>query len=404
MCDGCNKVRINGVNFVFCQFDTRFLYAGQFGTLSDKYYNRIWETKEQDGYYKPDSFWELPLWIAEIDGLLSKEPNRFQSELKIIQSENDFDLSGENVYFCFSVLDINKQYVKRIIEQNPGKLFMLGGYVNPNEFKVYKNAYWHNTIDDFKNRWSIKSDYELSYRLFKGTKCMPRLTLSTGCSHNCKFCMIENTVQEVKTCDVDKQLDAMQELNYKLVYVNDKTFGQAGNYQQLKACYAYLKRKNPAFKGFIVQTTAQQARKTEFVEFMKQAGVFACEIGVESWNDRILKQYRKPHNERMICKSMDNLYNAGIKIIPNIIIGLLGESISTYNNTLDHLDYFKDYIYLLNIYNLAIYQGSDLYQEIPSSGNDTNENSTEKSFYSDIDVNRIHYFYNKIFNFGLGVL
>ena len=30
------------------------------------FYDSIWNSKEQDGYWRPEHFWELPKWIGEV--------------------------------------------------------------------------------------------------------------------------------------------------------------------------------------------------------------------------------------------------------------------------------------------------------------------------------------------------
>ncbi|MBN1467761.1 MAG: hypothetical protein JW924_03465, partial [Fusobacteriaceae bacterium] len=61
--------------------------------------------------------------------------------------------------------------------------------------------------------------------------------------------------------------------------------------------------------------------------------------------------------------------------------------------------------FILNIYNLAIYQNTELSREIKiNNKNDLNELNYEKSFYNAIQRKNNKYFYNSIFKFGLKVL
>lgn len=387
-------------HYVLCQFDTRFLYRDNKDTPADRYYETFWSEKKKDGYYKPDAFWEIPIWITEIDGILEKQ--EYTSELYIINSEKDFDLSRkydlENTVFLFSALDVNKQYIKDIARLNQECLFIVGGYIDGTEYFEYlMNIEYVNSIAEYCKIEGLDYSYEVSYRLFRGIECIPRLTMSTGCKHNCKFCNVEKDLKEISYADIIKQVKAMKVLKFKLVYLNDKTFGQCENYRQLKEVRKVMRLCNPKFEGFIVQTTAAKCKDETFCIELRWLGVKIVEIGVETYNDKLLTEYRKPHNTEMIDVSFGNLLSQDIKIIPNIIIGLIGENIQTYRSTIAFLYGAKRYIYGLNIYNLAIYADTDLVKEINTDTGNTNEMQVNKSYHTDLDRQIIEYFYDRVF-------
>lgn len=399
-------------NYIFCQFDTRFLYRDYKETLADQFYNKQWETKAKDGYYKPEEFWEVPTWITEIDGILEKSGHT--SKLKILDSIDGkrFKVSQttdhENIHL-FSALDINKQYIREIALQNPDSLFIVGGYIDGvNYFGDIMNIEYVDSIPEFCKLESLPYTYEVSYRLFAGTACIPRLTMSTGCKHNCKFCCVEKDLKEYSRPDVYKQIKAFKALDFKLVYVNDKTFGQADNYKMLWECFRLIRRYNPAFEGFIIQTTAAKCKNAAFCKDLKSMGVKVVELGVETYNGNLLSAYRKPHNCDMISDSMLNLYGAGLRIVPNILIGLIGETLETYKETLWFLNYWSqgstNFIYSMNAYNLAVYADTDLAKEINADTADSNEMKTQKSYHTKTDKANIDYFYNALFTLGMEIL
>ncbi len=392
--------------YVFCQFDTRFLYRGEVGSIADDFYSRHWQAKEQDGYYKPDAFWEIPTWITEVDGVLAK--HGYKSELKVISGFEYFYL-GEYTptTFLFSVLDINKEYVKQVIKANTSCDFIVGGYIdNPHDFfRDCPNVTWRKSVEDFCNTIGvdIPYSYEVSYRLFAGVKCIPRLTMSTGCNHNCKFCCVEKCVKHLKADDVRKQLDAMTVLDYQLIYLNDKTFGQAQNFKDLAVIWDVVRHCNPDFSGFIIQTTAQKCSSPAFCEFISGCGVLIVEMGIETFNNDLLAEYRKPHNEKMILKSMQNLQAVHINVIANVLIGLVGETKKSYSRTLTFLELYRPQLYSLNIFNLAIYAGTDLAAGL-GAADDTDEMKSEKSYHTPDDLEAINYFTEGVFDIGNFIL
>jgi radical SAM superfamily enzyme YgiQ (UPF0313 family) len=113
----------------------------------------------------------------------------------------------------------------------------------------------------------------------------------------------------------------------------------------------------------------------------------------------------KPQTELNIIAAMELLKGYNVKIIPNIIIGFIEENMETYQNTLNFIKQYINDIYLLNIYNLAIYQDTELSKEINiKSIKDLNENITNKTFYSDTQLQANEYFYNEIFKLALQII
>jgi hypothetical protein len=370
--------------------------------IASGYYNAIWENQEkrESGYVKPDEFWELPLWIAELSYCLQGE-----KELCIIQDEKQVLPDAD--YYFFSVLDVNKQIISQIIHDNPKKHFIIGGYANMTDLWYdYSNIDYFQSIRVCVETLGFDYEYGLDYSLFAGTPCIPRLTLSTGCKHKCKFCTVPDKVCEYSSFDILRQVDAMKVLNFKLIYVNDKTFGQCKNYRNLKFIYNTVKRYNPNFDGFIIQTTCNQVLKFRENDIdLCGLGVRVVEIGVESYNDDILKYYNKPQNQKAIDLAVNALGNQGLKIIPNIIIGLLYENFASYANTIKWLFENRNLFYMLNVYNYAVYVDSDINDyDRKYSPDDTNELKTEKSFHTKSESFAAKHASDTIFSIGLEII
>ena len=313
---------------LFCQFHNELINKSYEKDIADRYYNGIYQYKENDGYFKTNEFFELPLWIAEICGSLKH--TAIKKDILIIEDTKKAlkDINKAQAdYILFSALDVNKGYIKEIISNYKGSArFILGGYIDFKNFEGFKNVTIFKTVKAFISFLGLKYSYNLDYTLFNGFKTVPRLTLSTGCLNKCKFCIVDRLIIEKSKRDIIKQIEAFKPLKFKLVYLNDKTLGQAENYKLLPLIYKRIKKYNPAFKGFIIQTTCNQFLKKDFVQAIKGAHIFACEIGIESYNNDILAGLKKPQNTKTIDKAIDKLKELNIKIIPNLIIGLIGEN------------------------------------------------------------------------------
>jgi adenine C2-methylase RlmN of 23S rRNA A2503 and tRNA A37 len=394
------------MKLIFCQFSNKLLNK-DINSLSDKYYNSIYQKKESDGYYRNEHFFEIPLWIAEISG--SIKDSNIEKELYIITNLYDsmkFLAKQDNSIICFSVLDINKKLIKEFAEKLFFKTFYIGGYIDFSYFNGLSNVKIFKTVKDLIESLNIPYEYNLDYSLFEGYKTIPRLTLSYGCLNRCKFCTVEKTIKEVSEFDILKQVESFKPLDFKLVYLNDKTFGQCDNYNVLFDLSVLIKEYNSNFKGFIIQTTITQILIHNLDKLLNSGIVFAIELGMETFNDSLLYELDKPQSEKTIISAIEYLINnTNVKIIPNILIGIIGENLITYNKTLDFLKKYAKNIYMLNIYNLVIYLDSPLSKEIKTlNDNDLNENTTDKSFYSNKQLKDNEYFYNEIFKLASRIL
>jgi hypothetical protein len=350
----------------------------------EQYHRTIWDRKQQDGYWKPKHFWELPLWIGEVTYAL-KEHHTVS-----LQVLNGFHLQFADAY-CFSALDANKDIIKTLANTYPTQVFYVGGYVDPAYFNECTNIIWCDSVEMLCCYLPgyIEYKYGVDWSLFEGEKCMPRLTMSYGCSHHCKFCTIPDEVKEVSWGAIVQQVNAMRALRFKLVYLNDKTWGMANNHNTLDDVYAQIKAFNPEFEGFVVQTSVAlmqsfQQRIFDELDYMKQAGVKIIELGIETFNDELLRKYRKPQREKSINHVVQMLSERGFKVIANIILGLPGETDITYGRTYGWLHMMRQYLYGINLNVLALYHDSQLGKDLggPKDHNDTNQLGDERSFWT----------------------
>lgn len=365
------------MHFVFCQISTKLINAELPDDNATRYYSAL-QKKMRHGKH----FWELPLWIAEICGSLKHTELDYTTELCIITRRDQTLPDGD--YYLFSVLDVNYDIISELIFNNPGKEFICGGYISGPQYmeliKIHYNVNWYSTVKSFiGDFFGVDYVYDLDYSLFAGTETIPRLTLSTGCKHRCKFCTIPNELIEISAGDIIKQIKSFSDLKYRYVYLNDKTFGQADNWKQLGTVRNHIREYNYGFAGFIVQTTANKCKDPAFVAELKAMGVLIVELGVETYNNDILKAYHKPQTTATIDWAIDNLWRCGIKIVPNIIIGLDDENHKTYTNTYQFINQNRRMFCALNVYNLARYDTDENKNELVQTGT-----HADKQFYNDI--------------------
>lgn len=400
------------MKIALCQISNKLINPSLAYSKEQEYSDLLYKTRE--GYYRPQHFWEIPLWIAEVSNSI---PNATLHIVEDVKESIKYLRDKKPEYVLFSCLEVNKHFIKTILEGCPEITFILGGYIDPTFFfKNHSNLFplhvkWFENLPDAISFLGYKVIPGYSYRLFKKCKTIPRLVMSAGCLNRCAFCSAEKTIKKKSTKNVYAQIKSFRSLNFKLVYLNDKTFGQAKNYRLLPDIYRKIKKYNPNFLGFIIQTTATQFNRFS-IEFAEDSHILYVEIGIESYNDDILKALNKPHRRKHIDETCHRIRNMGIKLIPNIIVGLTGqlgcfrewwqESSNTYQNTLTFLRNNRDIISHVNVYFLSLYRNTETSLQLNSSKEeDYNENNSDKSW---LKGNHHKEFYAQTIQFGIGCL
>lgn len=361
------------------QFSTHLLQGGRKPDEADSYYDKLYSKRE--GYHRGQDWWEVPQWQGH---LAHNAPAADHYTVRDPEEAIKFMNAAGYDHVAFSALDVNKDFVRRLASGAPNQHVVVGGYTDMNHFGDLKNVSVHPSIKSFVESEGQTYQPGYDYRHFTGMKTLPRLTLSDGCRHQCTFCCVPKQVDEKSREEILQQADAFAaHLPSDLIYLNDKTFGQAKNHAMLPELYQRIKAKNPAFKGFVIQTTAAQMKRFT-PEYLKAAGIKHVELGVESVNDPILKAHKKPATEAIIEDAANKVRAAGASLIPNIMVGLPGEDRTTYGRTLAWLQKHRDIISHVNAYNLALYDDSELGKKLQVINDaDRDENVQAKSWHTD---------------------
>lgn len=371
-----------GVTFV--QFSDKLLTPDP--TMRD-YYRASYHNME--GYYLPEHYMEIPFWIPTIAGMLSKQ--RYEARLHTVE---DLDLSEKLLantppgeILLFSVMDANVQEVKRLVQRVSRKM-ILGGYTDPKEFEVYGNVQYLGGLDKVSTIFDTVEPQLPDYSLFAGERCIPRLTLSTGCLFRCAFCTVDTQLNVASPEFISGQVEAFKPLDYKLIFIDDKSFGQAENWTSIQEVGNQVREHNTDFLGFIVQTPPSLAIKDGLLEKAYDLGVKYLELGVETVDDKLLELLKKPYRVHHLKQVSELARKIGVKVIPNFILGIPGD---TYEDTIKWVEDNADIIPVVNINFLAIHHGN-VRGSLPWSANNTgdrDQNVAHKSWLTEEEVIRM---------------
>lgn len=397
------------------QFASDLLYMGG-EDAGESYFDKLYSGVRR-GYARPGEtpltnpdFWEIPFWTAVMAKNL---PDADFYAVRNIDEAKAFLAKSGYGRVAFSALDINKDKIRDLMTSAPQTTdVVIGGYVKdlPETFESsdHPNVKTFPTMEAFIESLGQKKKPGVDYRHFMGVNTIPRLALTRGCMYSCAFCAVKphGIVTDLDAREVVSQVSAIAELGSELAYLNDKTFGQGKNWKLLPKIFKRIRKSNPRFQGFIIQTTAADMNFRRFPkEWLAKSGIRYVELGVESYNDGILRVMRKPANRMLIDRAAQVLREFGMQFIPNIIVGThwtkkmaarvenlseseqrsvdaLEETDESYQMTMNFLERNTDIVSHANIYNLATYPGTELGDETGTvSEEDLDENTIEKSFH-----------------------
>jgi hypothetical protein len=315
------------------------------------YYRRSYARMR--GYYFPPHFMEIPYLIPITFSML---PDRaFTKEPMIVDdlasARHEMDAAGSDDLFFFSAMDAN---IRQLLQLAPsGARMVVGGYTDPAEFALYPNIQFLDSIDDLPRRVpGAIARMTLDYRLFRDLACIPMFSLSSGCSFRCAFRTVPTKLALADATGLRHEVVALEPLDYRLVFVDDKPFGDASNWSMLGEVGEWIAGRNPDIEGFIIQTPPSLAVREGFLARCRDLGVRYVEFGVESVSDAILRYLRKPFRIRHLYEACRTARDLGLYVIPNLIMGIPGDD---YGGTLAWLREFVDIIPVVNVNWLAMH-------------------------------------------------
>ncbi|WP_436739636.1 radical SAM protein [Streptomyces sp. BBFR102] len=354
-------------------------------TMRD-YYTRSYARMR--GYYMPQHFMEIPYWIPIVASMLPDQ--HFRKELMVV---DDLDVAhrrlakaAEGDVFLFSALDANVEQLLHLA--STGATMVVGGYVDPEVFAGHPHvSFLHDVanLPDFLP--GARPRTTLDYRLFDGLQCIPRFSMSSGCSFRCNFCTVPTQVVPADPAGHEAEIAALAPLDFRLAFIDDKSFGDpaANNWRDLGEVRDIFAASHPGFEGFIIQTPPSLAARPGFLADCRDMGVRYVEFGVETAHDGLLKYLRKPFRTKHLYKASETIRELGLYMIPNFIMGIPGDD---YRRTVQWVREFVDIMPAVNINWLAAHYGNERGRlDLPvETFGDRDQNTVTKSWLGQEEI------------------
>lgn len=218
-----------------------------------------------------------------------------------------------------------------------------------------------HTISDYQGYYAQWGYWQMSISV-----PVTSVLSSRGCPGHCTFCTRipaelsrwrprspENVLQELRQ---------LSRLGYKMaVFMDENLTVSASRIDHL--CRLIIQdglQMRFAFEGFI------EHLPDSTMELMRQAGFDLFFVGVESGSDSQRRRYHKPGSARAVAQGMRRAKKHHFLVFAWLLIGGPGETRVDLENTKDFLREAQPH--LINIGNLKVHPGSQLWNELVGSG------------------------------------
>lgn len=193
------------------------------------------------------------------------------------------------------------------------------------------------------------------------------LEMSRGCPFKCAYCMAgQSTFQpSLKKRDLNKIINDivyLRDIGLNKIIIIDPTF----NFD-IERCKEILRRIISLESDFeFLCEIKVELLDEEIIGLMLEAGFKSIEIGLQTSNIETLKRISRYHDRDKFKKNVERLKNTNLFMVVDLIIGLPGETLEDFYNSLDfcyNLGNVKISCGLLKLYpNTSLYNEREKYK------------------------------------------
>lgn len=190
------------------------------------------------------------------------------------------------------------------------------------------------------------------------------------CSQKCAYCDFVSFANSSKFVDdyVKKLTQEIQSFD-SLGYVVDSIFVGGGtptilSYSQFESIVRAIEDKFVLdLKEFTVEGNPNSYTKQK-VEHYKKLGVTRLSVGVQSLNDKVLKEIGRIHTAKQATETLNMLVSSGLDINCDMMIGLPFQTLEIFENDLQKV--IQTGVKSVSCYSLILEEGTPLFDKVNS--------------------------------------
>ncbi|HVN96376.1 MAG TPA: radical SAM protein [Syntrophorhabdaceae bacterium] len=178
-----------------------------------------------------------------------------------------------------------------------------------------------------------------------------------GCHTRCTYCN-QQLITDVKDTDlgtvIGKTLNAHQG-PYEVGLFAGNIFGIEPD--QLRRLFAHFEGYRERIANFRVSTKPVSMRN-ETLEILKANRVTVIELGIPTFNDKVLSRLNRRHSAQDLISSYETLVKQGFRVALQFMVGLPGETMDDIRLTVQNMTGLKPHY--IRIYPLVVFEGTRL--------------------------------------------
>jgi radical SAM superfamily enzyme YgiQ (UPF0313 family) len=230
---------------------------------------------------------------------------------------------------------------------------------------IYRAAGWHSlehlpTID-YTTLPLLKYDAFKSSWLYRMYFHWP-VIFSRGCPHPCEYCAVQTFYQRgFRTRPVADVLDDLRTIKAlganRILFLDDNPIGHPDAAKELFRAMIPLRLK------WASQSTINIARDAELLDLAARSGCVSLSIGLESINEESLESVRKGFNQpQRFDRDLAAIRAKGIQVIGLLMVGLDGDTVDTFQRSLQFL--VDNKVSFLKLFTPCPYPGTKYYDDM----------------------------------------
>ena len=354
-----------------------------------------------------------PLGLLTISSMLPKHWNK-----KLIDTNTD-KLNNSDIawadYVFISGMIVQKESAFKIIERvkqanKPvvagGPLFATSNAESPLVDHLFLGEAEHTLIDFVKDteQNTLKKiyqaadfpdisstpvpDWKLVNILSYHAMC---LQYSRGCPFNCEFCdvvILNGRIPRTKTKDqIINELEALYNIGWRgeLFFVDDNLIGNKSKLKKevLPAIIQWQQTKRYPFI-FNTQVSINLSDDEELMKLMVDAGFAKVFVGIETPNEKSLKECSKYHNQnRDLISSVKKLQSFGLEVQGGFIVGFDSDTPAIFQRQIDFIQ--KSGIVTAMVGLLTALPQTRLHKRLSDTNRIIKESSANNTFISTLN-------------------
>lgn len=230
---------------------------------------------------------------------------------------------------------------------------------------IYRAGRWHSLRDlpkiDYTTLPLLKYEAFKSSWLYRMYFHWP-VVFSRGCPHPCEYCAVQTYYQRgFRTRPVEEVLDDLRTIKAlgatRILFLDDNPIGNPTAAKELFRAMIPLRVK------WASQCTINIARDPELLDLAARSGCVSLSIGLESVNEDSLDSVRKGFNQpQHFSRDLAAIRAKGIQVIGLLMVGLDGDTVDTFQRSLQFL--IDNKVTFLKLFTPCPYPGTKYYDDM----------------------------------------